>query len=181
MKSYVDSYGDIGKECFKNAVTKAELTLTANEAGDSVCLFSSFPQGMNYQTTPLFCLQADSISADVKDGVFRILFQQNRLGYNQSWLADPFVKAIDQAPHEGFGLLAKHSIEKNYNDEIDDVRQEVADILALPDVVLDANFEENYVKLLKKDDQDWQKNFGEASLQYFRWIIFLLQGGFTIR
>ena len=112
--------------------------------------------------------------------MFRILFNQDRLGYNQSWLADPFVKAIDQAPHEGFGLLAKHSIEKDYNDEIDDVRQEIAEILALPDVVLDANFEENHAMLLRKDNQDWQKNFGEASLQYFRCIIFRLQGSSTI-
>jgi hypothetical protein len=130
---------------------------------------------------PLFCLQADTITADVKDGVFRILFQESRLGYNQSWLVDPFVKAIDQAPHEGFGLLAKHSIVKGYNDEIDDVRQEIADILALPDVILDANFEENYAKMLNKDNQDWQKNFGEASLQYFRCVIFRLQGSFMSR
>jgi len=146
LKSYVDRFGDLGKEYFKNAVTKGELTVTVNELGAS----------------------ADTIAADVKDGVFRILFKEDRLGYNQTWLTDLFVKAIDQAPHKGFCLLAKHSIEKEYNDEIDDIRQEIADILALPDVILDANFEENYAKLLKKGDQDWQKNFGEASLQYFR-------------
>ncbi|KIM46757.1 hypothetical protein M413DRAFT_23115 [Hebeloma cylindrosporum] len=148
LKNYVEHFGDLGKEYFKKAVTNAELTVTVNEAGEC----------------------ADSITADVKDGVFRILFHQDRLGYNQSWLNEPLIKAIDQAPQQGFGLLAKHSIEKEYNDEIDDVRQEIADILALPDVVLDANFEENYAKLLllKKDDQDWQKNSGGACLQYFR-------------
>ena len=72
--------------------------------------------------------------------------------------------------------LVKHSIEKEYNDEIDDVRKEIADILALPDVVLDANFEENHAKLLKKDEQDWQKNFGDVCLRYFRCISFRLDG-----
>jgi hypothetical protein len=28
------------------------------------------------------CLQADTITADVKDGVFRILFKEDRLGYS---------------------------------------------------------------------------------------------------
>jgi hypothetical protein len=140
-----------------------------------VCVFFSPPAGreesrLNNKHHTI--LQAETITADVKDGVFRILFRDDRLSCNQSWLNDPFVKAIDQAPHSGFGLLAKHSIEKEYNDEIDDVRQEIAEILALPDVVLDANFVENHEKLLKKNDQDWQKNFGDVTLQYFRWISF---------
>jgi len=89
-------------------------------------------------------------------------------------LEEFFVKAIDQAPHEGFGLLAKHSITKDYDDEIDEVREEIAEILALPDVVLDANFEENYAKLLKREDQSWQKSFGETTLNYFKCVVFYL-------
>ncbi|KAJ3513001.1 hypothetical protein NLJ89_g3186 [Agrocybe chaxingu] len=144
-KSYVSKFGDLGKEYFKNAVSKAELTLVVNEKG----------------------ADADSIHADVKDGVFRILFHQERLGYNQSWLSDPFVKAIDTAPQEGFDLLAKHSIETEYNAEIETVQEEIGKTLNLPDVVLDPNFEENYSKLLKKADKDWQRTFGRATFEYF--------------
>lgn len=41
LKSYVDRFGDLGKEYFKNAVTKGELTVTVNELGASVRLFFS--------------------------------------------------------------------------------------------------------------------------------------------
>jgi hypothetical protein len=42
LKSYVDHFGALGKEYFKNAVTKGELTVTVNELGASVRL-SSLP------------------------------------------------------------------------------------------------------------------------------------------
>ena len=36
LKSYVDTYGDVGREYFKNAVTKSEVTLAVNELGEQV-------------------------------------------------------------------------------------------------------------------------------------------------
>ncbi|KAF9525071.1 hypothetical protein CPB83DRAFT_944566 [Crepidotus variabilis] len=153
LKSYIENFGNLGREYFKHAVTNNELSLIPNEKGDD----------------------AEAITADVKDGVFRIVFHYKRLGYNQSWLNDPFIKAIDQAPHEGFSLTAKHSIEAHYNEEIEDVHEAIAKILNLPDVKLDPSFDENYAKLLKKDDQSWQSNFGKATLEYFRYVLFLGQ------
>lgn len=110
----------------------------------------------------------------MKDGVFRILFKQDRFGLNQSWLADPFVKAINGGPHDGFTLLVKHSVETEYNAEVEDTQAEIGKILNLPDVVLDPNFDENYAKLLKKADSDWQENFGKATLAYFQYVFFLV-------
>lgn len=113
--------------------------------------------------------QADTISADVKDGVFRILFRQNNLGYNQDYLSDPLLKAIESAPREGFSLVAKNSIQTYWTDEIEDLTAEIGEILAMKDVILDPNFEENYATLNKsKEDKDWQGNFGRATFQYFR-------------
>ncbi|KAF8155994.1 hypothetical protein B0H34DRAFT_517144 [Crassisporium funariophilum] len=145
LKSFVEKFGDLGKVYFKTTVTANELSINANELGE----------------------EAESISADVKDGVFRILFHHDRLGYNQTSLADPLVKAINKAPHEGFSLLAKHSIATEYDPEIDDLREEIGTILNLPDVVLDANLEANYAKLLTKKDQDFEEAFGRATLAYF--------------
>jgi len=145
-KSYTENYGDLGKTYFKNAVTKSEITVTVNELGAN----------------------ADTIAADVKDGVFRILFKHDSLGYNQSYLSDALVTAIDKASHHGFCLLAKHSIQAKYEVEIKTLHGEITDVLALPDLVLDPNFEENYAALLKKDDKDWQRIFGDATLDYFK-------------
>ncbi|PPQ84120.1 hypothetical protein CVT25_003333 [Psilocybe cyanescens] len=146
IKAFVDKYGDLGKEYFQNAVSEAQLTVTVNELGDG----------------------APTIDADVKDGVFRILFNQGRLGYNQSWLSDAIGPAIDNAPHEGFGLFAQHSINTSYQEEIEEVQEDIGKIINMSDVVLEPNFEENYAALLeKKEDKDWQKNFGEVTLLYF--------------
>ncbi|KDR80203.1 hypothetical protein GALMADRAFT_62602 [Galerina marginata CBS 339.88] len=147
LQSYVEKYGDIGKEYFQNAVTQSEVTLTVNELGD----------------------KGETITADVNDGVFRILFRHDRLSYNMNWLNDYFAPAIDNAPHEGFGLLAKYSIKTGYEDEIEETEEEIKKILALDDLVLDPNFEENYGTLLNKSDNDWQKNFGEATFAYFKY------------
>ena len=137
-----------------------------NERGNEVGL----PLAIVDESRELIIRQADAISAEVKDGVFHILFKQDRFGLNQSWLADPFVKAINKGPHDGFTLLVKHSVETEYNAEVEDTQAEIGKILNLPDVVLDPNFEENYAKLLKKADSDWQENFGKATLAYFQYV-----------
>ncbi|TFK32333.1 hypothetical protein BDQ12DRAFT_773579 [Crucibulum laeve] len=145
LKGYLEKYGDEGKSYFNSAVTQSELALVVNSLAD----------------------EAETISADVKDGVFRILFRQDRLGYNQSWLNDHFLNAIEAVPREGFSLIAKHSIENNFNADIGSLTQEIGEILALPDIIIDANFEENYAALNCKDDKSWQSNFGAATFAYF--------------
>ena len=85
---------------------------------------------------------------------------------------DALTAAINEARHEGFCLIAMHSIKIDYEPEIKSLHDEVADILALPDLVLDPNFEANYAGLLKKADKDWQSNFGAATLEYFKCVNF---------
>jgi hypothetical protein len=78
------------------------------------------------------------------------------------------LKAIESAPREGFALVTKASIENDYNSEIEEVIAEIAEILAMPDVVLDPNFEENYAMLMTKEDKSWQNQFGKVIFQYFK-------------
>lgn len=121
-------------------------------------------------TYDVYCIttQAATISADVKNGVFRILFHEDKLGYNQDYLSEPFIQAIDSASHEGFSLVAKHSVDFNYNSEIEELTEAIGLIINVPDVILDPNFEANYTKLLQKADDDWQRSFGKATLAYFQ-------------
>ncbi|KAG6916038.1 hypothetical protein DXG01_008662 [Tephrocybe rancida] len=139
LKSYLEKFGDEGKTYFNEAVTKSTLTLNG-----------------------------DTISADIKDGVFRILFNHERLGYNVNYLNDFFLKAIESVPRAGFSILAKTSIEEHFNSEIEELTAEIGELLAMPDVVLDPNFEENYATLSGKSDQNWHKNFGVVTLAYFK-------------
>ncbi|KAJ3523070.1 hypothetical protein NMY22_g11611 [Coprinellus aureogranulatus] len=149
LKSFVSEYEDTGKEYFNKAVTQSELSLEVDSLGD----------------------EAETISLNIKDGVLRILFHHKKLGYNQSWLGkEYFVKAIDAATTERFTLKAKSSIEKEWDANVDDVTKEIGEVLNMPDVVLDPNFEEVYAALKKgkKDDDSWESSFGTAVLAYFR-------------
>ncbi|KAG6889160.1 hypothetical protein C0995_003338 [Termitomyces sp. Mi166 len=147
LKWYLDKFGDEGKIHFNEAVTQSELSLNANELGD----------------------KAETISADIKDGVFRILFNHTKLGYNQDQLREHLLKAVENVPRAGFSIVAKNSIEKYFNSEVEDLTTAIGEILALPDVVLDPNFEANYEALSahNKTDTDWHRNFGKATLSYF--------------
>lgn len=103
----------------------------------------------------------------MKAGVFRILFHHEKLGYNQSYLTESLLKAIEDVPRDGFSIVAKTSIENDYNAEIEELTAEIGKILAIPDVVLDPNFEENYAALKVKDDSSWHDSFGKVAFQYF--------------
>ncbi|KAF9460026.1 hypothetical protein BDZ94DRAFT_1284136 [Collybia nuda] len=145
LKSFVEDHGDEGKRHFNEAVSQSQLTLAVNELGD----------------------KAETISADVKNGVFRILFHHERFGYNQSYLSEGLLKAIDDVPREGFSIVVKTSIENEYNAEIEDLTSQIGSILAMPDVVLDPNFKDNYAALKVKGDKLWHKNFGKVTFDYF--------------
>jgi hypothetical protein len=110
---------------------------------------------------------APTISADVKEGVYRILFNHDRVGYNMSSQNDWILPAIEAVPSGGFSLQAKTSIEKDYNDQIGDLQKEIAELTGIKDVVLDPNFEENYQALLALPDTKWHANFGKVHFAYF--------------
>lgn len=79
------------------------------------------------------------------------------------------LKAIEDVPREGFSILAKTSIENDYNAEIEELTAKIGSILAMPDVTLDPNFEENYAALKIKSDTSWYNSFGRVTFEYFAW------------
>ncbi|KAJ7454740.1 hypothetical protein FB451DRAFT_1184597 [Mycena latifolia] len=144
LKSYLDKYGEDGKAHFNAAVSKAQLSVNVNELGDS----------------------GPTISADVKDGVYQILFNHDRVGYNMSSQNDWMLPAIEAASTGGFSLQAKNSIE-DYNAQIGDIQKEIGQITGMADVVLDPNFEANYEALSALPDKKWQAQFGRVHISYF--------------
>ncbi|TFK73350.1 hypothetical protein BDN72DRAFT_834754 [Pluteus cervinus] len=148
LNNYLDKFGDDGKKHFNEAVSQSEVTLAVNPQGD----------------------EAPAITAEIKDGVFVILFSHTYFGYYQSSLSDHLLKAIENAPRQGYSLVVKHSIENDYEENIEELRGEIADLLGLKmnDLILDPNFEENYATLeAYKKDKTWQESFGQASFKYF--------------
>ncbi|KAJ7043704.1 hypothetical protein C8F04DRAFT_943788 [Mycena alexandri] len=161
LEEFMKKFDENGKSFFNEAVTQSELTLTVNPLGD----------------------KGDTIAADVKDGVYRILFKHDRLGYNMGWQADTMLPAIESAPREGFSLSAKNSIESDYEDQIEEVNEAINKLVGTT-VTLDPNFEENYKALsaANKDNKDWQARIGSTVLSYFQGLQSQLesQGAFNV-
>ncbi|KAJ7504296.1 hypothetical protein B0H11DRAFT_1709984 [Mycena galericulata] len=162
LKSFMEKYEDNGKAFFNEAVTQSELTLSAspvNLLGD----------------------KGETISSEVRNGVYHILFRFDRLGYNQSWLNDTMLPAIEAAPREGFSLSAKNSIENDYEAEIDDLREEINKLVGF-EATLDPNFEEIYKALSTLKEKDWQARLGATVFKYFEGLKYQLerQGSCTI-
>ncbi|KAJ7594065.1 hypothetical protein C8J56DRAFT_1121187 [Mycena floridula] len=140
LKHLNTKFGEKGKALFNRACTQSELTVTVNTLG----------------------VKAPYVLAEFLDGVFRILFKNDYLGSNASSLYDCILPAIDNVPTEAFSLRAEHSIDKHFHVEIDELKEKLVDILAMPNLVLDPNFEEVYQALLvgKKEEKDWRNSFG---------------------
>ncbi|KAF7343771.1 hypothetical protein MSAN_01958100 [Mycena sanguinolenta] len=156
LTEFMTNFKDNGKTYFNEAVTQSELTITVNPLGD----------------------KGNTIDSAVKDGVYCILFRHDRLGCNQSWLRDSMLPAIESAPREGFSLSAKHSIEKDYEDEIDELQEAINKLCGAP-FTLDPNFEEIYKVLTeakdKVSDADWRNSIGRIVFKYFEALKYHLE------
>ncbi|CAK5283144.1 unnamed protein product [Mycena citricolor] len=154
LESFLKTYGDNGKQYFNDAVKQSEITLEVNPNGD----------------------KGETISADVKDGVYRILFRHDRLGYNQNWQESTILPAVEGVETAGFSLSAKHSIDDKYDEEIDECKEAISKILGA-EFTLDPNFEEVYKALSTgiTDSKDWESGFGGIVLRYFQGLQYQLE------
>ncbi|KAK7046134.1 hypothetical protein VNI00_007137 [Paramarasmius palmivorus] len=145
LKQYIERFGDDGKDHFNAAVTQSELQVHVNRLGD----------------------KAPTIDCQITDGVFSILFHQEKLGYSQGYIFNELLKAVEAVPREGLSVWAKNSIQEYYEEQIDDLCDKIADVLNMPDIVVEPSFEENY-KALKaaKEDDSWEEQFGRATYAY---------------
>ncbi|KAJ7091435.1 hypothetical protein B0H15DRAFT_778055 [Mycena belliarum] len=152
LQAFMTKFEDNGKTFFNEAVTQSELTIAVNLLGD----------------------KGDTINSEVKDGVYRILFRHDRLGYNCNWLDSTMLPAIEAAPREGFSLSAKNSIENDYETEIDEIRDEINKLVGT-EINLDPNFQEVYKALSQLKDNDWQARIGTTVLNYWKGLQYQLE------
>ncbi|KAK7436899.1 hypothetical protein VKT23_018919 [Stygiomarasmius scandens] len=147
LKNYLEKYGEDGKNDFNGAVTAHEFSVTVNTLGD----------------------KAPTISCEIKDGVFYVLFHHQKLGYSTDYIGDALLAAIEAVPREGLSTKAKYSIDQYYDSTIDELQEKIGKLLGMPDVELEPSFEANFkaLKAAKKDDNSWEEGFGRASLNYF--------------
>lgn len=97
------------------------------------------------------------------------MFHHEKLGrYADTLTKENIVSAIDSIPREGVPLEAKISIRQKWGAEHDELRRDIADMVGIPDLKLEPNFEENFARVLpvKKNDINFIHNYGFASTNY---------------
>jgi hypothetical protein len=149
LESYLKTHGEEGKKYFNEAVSHSKISLAVEPSGEK-----------------------SSTTAKVIDGSFVILFPHDSFGSWQRINDDDFLKAVDEVPRadNALPLIVKNGIKNDYDSEIDKVREEIAAILNIPDIILQPNFDANYAFLKKQEKMSWgwDSGLGKATIDYLK-------------
>lgn len=116
---------------------------------------------------------------DIVDGSLRILFGKGQLGngISQATTVDKIIDAVSKAEATSGAAAdldyhARSSIKDDYEPKIGAVSDRIKKILALPDLVLEPNFEATFAALSAASDRSrldgiWQKQLGSFLIEYF--------------
>ena len=112
----------------------------------------------------------DSSSCVVRDGALAITFKDEQFGSWVSSALGDLPAAIDAAETSTNGpnsFLVRHSMEQFYEPKIEAVRTRIADILAIPDVMLNPRWAANAAAMSETTITDWKADLGRSMLKAF--------------
>jgi hypothetical protein len=150
LKQFIDTFGDDGKSELNTVCSKHQLVIAPQDT-------TKFSYG----------------GLDIKDGVLRLVFQEEHLGTNVSDVSREIAKALKDAPPapgaSAFNIVARNSVRDNYDPKIEEVRSAIATLVNMPSLKLNPNFEHNSSMLAKtaSDHETWDTQIGAATLDYF--------------
>ena len=158
LKRFLNMFGEDGKAELNTVCSKHQLVFAPQEA-------TKFNYG----------------GLEVKDGVLRLVFHENKLASNTSDVSLEFAKTLKDAPPAAGGsalnIVARSSIRDNYDPQIEELRSTIATLVNMPSLKLNPNFDHNASVLVKSTDKapNWDKQIGSATLDYFRSLKFHLE------
>jgi hypothetical protein len=150
LKRFIDVFGDDGKSELNTVCSKHQLVIAPQDT-------TKFSYG----------------GLDIKDGVLRLVFQEERLGTNVSDVSAEIAKALKDAPPapgaSAFNIVARNSVRDNYDPKVEEVRSAIATLVNMPSLKLNPNFDHNSSMLAKtaSDHETWDRQIGAATLDYF--------------
>ena len=158
LKRFIDEFGDDGQSEINAVCSKHQLTFAPQEA-------TSFSYG----------------GLEVKDGILRLVFQDNSLATNTSDVSQDFANALKDAPPaadpSALNIVARKSVRDKYEPGVEQVRSTIAELVNMPSLRLSPNFEENATALAKSEDKnpDWDQQIGQTTLDYFKALQYQLE------
>ncbi|KAK9424860.1 putative Glycosyltransferase 2-like domain-containing protein [Seiridium unicorne] len=166
LKSYESSFGKEGLKELNSIAHKHVITMDVDDA-----------KRFNYG------------GVDVHEGNLRILFAPDNLGVNIDYACEKetLQKALNEAaPAEGssepLSFATRTGIRQDYDPKIEEIRENIANLIAKPDIKLNPNFEETFAKLKEESRvektelrEDWEKYIGYMAFQYFEGLVSQMQ------
>lgn len=159
LKYFAENYGEDGKKEMNDLAYKHELNM-------------QYDDKKQYS----YCGPA------IIDGQLVILFSESQLGTNASYAFEnaPLQKALNAAPPppsaNGQGpklsYAARTSIKQDWDPKIEELTKKIADMLKVPNLKLEPNFESNFA-ILKENEkkaglrEDWESRIGDFFYKYF--------------
>jgi hypothetical protein len=119
----------------------------------------------------------------IKDGVLRLVFAERSLAVNVNDVSQGFQEALKSAAASSgsasaFNINARQSVRESYDPEIGAFQKTIGELVGVPDIKLNPNFEQNASVLAQAGDKvrsDWDKVLGGATLAYFDGLKYQLE------
>jgi hypothetical protein len=123
---------------------------------------------------------------EVVDGKLRMLFAPTALGSNIDYVCQesnlfPALNAASLVDGDASKLsfLARNDISNNYDPNIEETRNKIAELTGRQDFKLEPGFEDTFAKLMAESkvkgtslSADWQGNLGSFTLKYFEGLAY---------
>ena len=106
-------------------------------------------------------------SCDILDGRLRITFNEAQFGSWYSGAVGDLGEACDKASAAAgpYTFLARSSVQREYEPHVEAVRKDIAEILGIPEVKLNARLEENADAMTKAGVRGWKEDWGRTLLK----------------
>ncbi|ETI24879.1 hypothetical protein G647_04249 [Cladophialophora carrionii CBS 160.54] len=161
LESFVQSYGDDGKAELNSLCSEHRVEL-APQTEDTTFTYGGL---------------------QIKDGVLRLVFAEGSLAVNVNDVSQGFQEALKSAAASSggasaFNINARQSVRESYDPEIGALQKAIGELVGVPNIQLNPNFEQNAAVLTQAGDKvrsDWDKVLGSATLSYFDGLKYQLE------
>jgi hypothetical protein len=158
LKKFVDKFGEDGKRELNSICSKHQLSFG-----------------------PQFTTKFSYGGLVVENGVLHLVFEENSFATNVGDVSKDIAQALKDAPPppgaSAFNLVARNAVSSDYDPKVEEVRSAIAELVNMPDLRLNPNFEHNSKELAKLGSQmeDFDKRIGWLTLAYFQGLQYVLK------
>lgn len=151
MQEFIKEHGEDGKTELNALASAHEISLVPDEEGK----YSS------------------GGSCEITGGKLLLFFEKSNLGYWVSDCSRNIENAVNLASKavSAVSFTSRRSIQTSWDPKVEGLSQKYSSMLQVPEIKLDPNFAANYAevnKLGSRAPSDWEKSFGQATLNYFQ-------------